>query len=291
MAGAHLCHHCREATDGWPTKAAQALVKIPSFTNAVAGASRWDETSSSLGGLVLRRLGVCLSGVHRDSRLLSGCPHRRRRSFVERWQWSRPPREPGVCRRTNSEARRSPPKLKGPNDLPRYMERRANDGRRPPGRFGDSSAKRDSGRGFAFCVCQGPQVCWKVVVVVECQRVGRIERARFILRYVTRANRADAKEVARQALLRDSSLNVTNDVHLNVVTEGVESRPRQVGSLRVWTYGNRAMEQGSCQARQHERRMVACERSHHWTKVRWSQDGGEKGRLAVSHIRDCPARH
>ena len=90
------------------------------------------------------------------------------------------------------------------------------------------------------------------------ERVGRIERARFILRYGTRANRADAKEVAGQALLRDSSLNGTNDVHLNVVTEGVESRQRQVGSLRAWTYGNPAME-GSRQARPHERLVVAAE--------------------------------
>ena len=52
--------------------------------------------------------------------------------------------------------------------------------------------------------------------MVECQRVGRIERARFILRYGTRANRADAQEVAGQALLQDRSLNVTNDAHLNV---------------------------------------------------------------------------
>ena len=104
MAGAHISGHCGEATDGWSSKAAQALVKRPSFANVVAGASRWDETSSSPSGLVLRRW----VSVFRD--------------------WCRPPAEPDV----DSEAKKSSQAL-GPDDQPRHIERRANDGRRPPG--------------------------------------------------------------------------------------------------------------------------------------------------------------
>ena len=99
--------------------------------SASLGHARRDETSSSPGGLVLRRW-VSVSRVSTENRAFSAdvCIDDGGRS------WNVDSGLGLLGSPVSADApirkRRSPPKLKGPDDQPRHIERRANDGRRPP---------------------------------------------------------------------------------------------------------------------------------------------------------------